>query len=795
MLAALAAFCGRAKGRQQDCLPHVLLMCAIIATPAFAQRGTGELRVTVLDPVGAPVAAAVQAIDRSAQFAVTVHTTSSGTYTFKNVPFGPLTLQISAPGFAPYSETILIDTELPLSRTVVLTIAPVETALHVTEAPALLDPKRTNSAYYVGTQQIRDRLVSQPGRDLLNLVVMQPGWLLEANGVLHPRGAEYDTQYIIDGFPVQDNRSPAFAPGLDPADVQSMRVSTAGYPAEYGNKLGGVVEVNTTPNANPGFHGMAGVEGGSFDTFGGYMATEFTANRTTASVSGQGFLTDRYLDPPVLENYSNHASGSGVTATIERDLTDADRIRLSVIHHEARFLVPNELLQQQAGQRQDRNTGETTGQFSYQHVFSPHLLAVVRAMGRDLTAGLWSNPLSTPIGASQDRGFRQAYFNGSVSGHNGRHEWKAGFESSFASLYETFGYQIRAYDIDGEPIFDPDTPARFSFRGAGKDRENSAFAQDQITLGHVTVSAGLRFDRYHLLVDESALSPRVSASWYIPRAGLVLHASYDRIFGTPPIENILLSGSEAVREVSENTLYLPLRPSRANFYEGGFTKALVGHVSLAANYFRRDIRNVGDDDLLLNTGVSFPIAFQSAVIRGTEVKLQVPTWGGWSGFVSYSNMVGTARLPVAGGLFLDASAADLLASNASFPITQDQRNTARANVHYTITPRIWTSWTASYGSGLPVELEEDQDLSFLESQYGAAILNRVNFARGRLRPSFQLDASFGAEMWRYEKRTLNLEASVLNLTNRVNVIDFAGVFSGTAVGMPRSFGLRLRFAF
>ena len=46
-----------------------------------------------------------------------------------------------------------------------------------------------------------------------------------------------------------------------------------------------------------------------------------------------------------------------------------------------------------------------------------------------------------------------------------------------------------------------------------------------------------------------------------------------------------------------------------------------------ASIFRRDIRNYADDDLLLNTGVSFPIAFQSAEIRGVEAKLEIPRWG------------------------------------------------------------------------------------------------------------------------------------------------------------------------
>ena len=40
--------------------------------------------------------------------------------------------------------------------------------------------------------------------------------------------------------------------------------------------------------------------------------------------------TDRYLDPPVEQNYTNKASGGGASARVERDLSDNDRIRLSV---------------------------------------------------------------------------------------------------------------------------------------------------------------------------------------------------------------------------------------------------------------------------------------------------------------------------------------------------------------------------------------------------------------------------------------------------------------------------------
>src|SRR5207244_11435865 len=124
----------------------------------------------------------------------------------------------------------------------------------------------TAPAYYVGEETLRDRLGATPARAVLDLVEMQPGWLVEANGVLHPRGAEYNTQYVVDGFPVVDNRSPAYAPGLAVGEIQSVNVRTAGYPAEYGRKLGGVIEVTTVEDTHAGWHGSAAFDGGSCST-------------------------------------------------------------------------------------------------------------------------------------------------------------------------------------------------------------------------------------------------------------------------------------------------------------------------------------------------------------------------------------------------------------------------------------------------------------------------------------------------------------------------------------------------
>jgi outer membrane receptor for Fe3+-dicitrate len=94
-----------------------------------------------------------------------------------------------------------------------------------------------------------------------------------------------------------------------------------------------------------------------------------------------------------------------------------------------------------------------------------------------------------------------------------------------------------------------------------------------------------------------------------------------------------------------------------------------------------------------------------------------------------------------------------------------------------------------------VELGNDTDMSFLLAQYGTAVLNRVNFDRQRVRPNFSLDAAAGVQLYRKELRSAALQIQISNLTDRLNVLNFASLFSGTAVAAPRSVSASLKLSF
>ncbi len=760
-------------------------LAVFIAITALGQSDRGELRLIVTDPSGAAVRTTVQVSSAHNGYVQSLSTDDAGVLDVRHLAFGMYAVQMSPSGFAPYATTISIGTELPITRTIRLQVAPLQTHVNVS-ASTLLDRDAASTPRTLGREQISDRLTSLPGRSLQDLVVSQPGWIYEGNAVLHPRGSEYQTEIVLDGIPLTDNHSPGFGPALDAGDIDTMTIYTAGIPAEFGRKLGGVITVDTQRQTNPGFHGQADLYGGSYNTTGGSASVGYTWTKNTLTANGAGARTDYYLNPVVPQNYTNSGATGEFALSDAADLSANDRLRVSIRHEFSRYLIPNELIQQQADQIQNADNIETIGTVGYQHLFSPKALFTVSGMGRENANDLGSNTNPIPIAAFQHNWFREGYVRASYNVQRGAHDLKAGIESDNIALHENF-----SYSVTDPTFFDQATPTTLpAFAAHGLDLEQSAFIQDNARLRSWTISAGLRWDHYQLLLNQNALSSRLSIGRYIARGALLLHASFDRVFITPSFENILISSSPDASALDYPFLHLPVKSSRGNYYEGGASHVFVDHVRLDANIYRRDFRNFADDDQLLNTAVSYPIAFDRAVIYGAEGKLTIDHLGPWSGFASYSYMVGNVWAPVTGGLFLGDDASNAVSQlSGHFPNSQDQRNTLNMLFRYQPHRRFWLAAGQSFGSGLPFEYQGPEATALAE--YGAAVIDRVNFDRGRIRPNLSINASAGIDLHASDRWGLTLQADGRNLNNRLNVIDFGGLFSGNAIAPARSAMLRM----
>ena len=771
-------------------MKRILILFLSFALPVLAQANQGELQLKVTDPSGLGTKTAVQIVSEANQYSKTLHTDAMGVLAARRLPYGVYDLEIRQPGFAAVSRSLDVHSSIPIRLTVQLTLSSVKQSVTVNASNTLLDPDQAGSVSQIGPNFIQHRLGSVPGRSIQDLVNSQPGWLYEGNAVLHPRGSEYETQFVIDGIPLTDNRSPSFGPEIEANDVQSISIYTAGIPAEYGRKMGGVVEINTLQDSQPGLHGQVVLSGGSFATAGAFAQAQYVWGKNTLGGSASGSRTDHYMNPVVPENYSNTGTLGDFSVNYRRNLTPKDQMSLSVRHELARYDIPNELVQQKAGQRQTADNFETMGIASYQHTFSSKALGDLRGMVRDNSNDFYSNAKSTPIEVFQHNWFREGYFKGTVTVDHGRNEWKAGVESDNTFLNENFNYIIT------DPTqFDPDAPRTFAFQGNRPDLEQAAFVQDLIRLHRWTIDAGLRWDHYQLLLNQQAFQPRLAVSRYFPSAAMVMHFSYDRVFQTPSFENILLSSSTKVESIDpKNFLRLPVQPSRGDYYEGGLSKAFFNRVRLDANYFRRFEDNYADDDQIENTTISFPIAFRKAIIYGLEGKIELPNWHKFSGYASYSYEVGNAWFPVTGGLFLgDAASAAVSQLTGHFPDSQDQRNTFRGRLRYQVKPRFWIAGGTQFDSGLPFDF--DGDPATVLAEYGQQVLDRINFSRGRIYPAFLANASAGATIYQSSRVNMGFQIDGQNLNNVLNVIDFGGLFSGNAIGPPRSFSLRLTTQF
>src|SRR5439155_8947331 len=122
-----------------------------------------------------------------------------------------------------------------------------------------------------------------------------------------------------------------------------------------------------------------------------------------------------------------------------------------------------------------------------------------------------------------------------------------------------------------------------------------------------------------------------------------------------------------------------------------------------------------------------------------------------------------------------------------------QRHTISTRWRYQLRPSLWLGAGASYGSGLPTEVETT--VADLLEAYGPEVVERVDFGRRRVKPWMSANVSAGATLRQNGSHALRVQADVSNIFARLNVINFAGVFSGTAVGAPRRVMVRVQLEF
>jgi hypothetical protein len=145
-----------------------------------------------------------------------------------------------------------------------------------------------------------------------SIVASTPGFVTDDNGRMHPRGSESQVQYVIDGVPVTDNMSAIFSTSLDARTLRTVEVLTGGIPAEFGDKLAGVINVNTRSGLKDQHRAVFHFRRKFLNGRGrrGFFNAHEKARVPDEPVAS---TSQRYLDPPTLDNFHNFGrTGKGI---------------------------------------------------------------------------------------------------------------------------------------------------------------------------------------------------------------------------------------------------------------------------------------------------------------------------------------------------------------------------------------------------------------------------------------------------------------------------------------------------
>ena len=345
----------------------------------FAQN-VGTVSGVVTDAQGLAVpGASVSLVNRVARTSQDAVSDGEGTYTLSNIPFGIYVLSAALSGFSPAQQVLDIHSTVAMQADLQLRIGSVNETVQVS-ADALLETSSTGSHVDLGANLIDQLPSATPSKQLSSMLLSAPGFIPSQNGRIHVRGSHGQIQYVVDGVPMTDEYTEAFANPLDPRYVKSAAVMTGGIPAEYGGKLAAVVDITSKSGLDDPrkVTGEASVNVGRFGSFdgGGTVGGRLTS-RLGYFLSGGGNRTDRYLDSPTSANLHNTGNARRFTGKLEFRPTDADFVRAVFSANGSMFEVANRADAQARGEdaTQDLSGSEADSRSTWWRIAaqpSPH---------------------------------------------------------------------------------------------------------------------------------------------------------------------------------------------------------------------------------------------------------------------------------------------------------------------------------------------------------------------------------------------------------------------------------------
>lgn len=835
-------------------------------TQATGQGGT--LKGVVTDPSNAPVAGVTVSLTNSVtRYDQTVKTEPDGAFRFNNIPPNTYTLQIEDPGFQKFSQSINVRTQVPIEQNVILALAGTTQTVTVEAAPDTIENVAT-SHVDVGQNLIAELPMTSSSQGLSDLItITSPGVVADSNGMFHPQGDHGETSYVVDGYEIGDQQSKTFSTQLPSNAFQSLELVSTAPDAEFGGKTSLVVNAVTRSGLGQAPHVSLDTHYGSF----GSVGEDFTLTNGS-SKWGNFFLVDtsttgRFLDTPEFDPMHDHGNNESIFDRVDYQPTGRDSLHLDIFGARNWFQIPNTYVQPDQDQRQQARTFSFT--LGYQHTFNPKTLVTITPFVRQDRIDYYPSDnafADSPATLSQNRHLTNWGTRADFSYASGVNNIKIGTDIQQTRLAENFSLGVTdptfnpvCLTTDGTAVLTPSLLSQsacssagyvpngnfspgllpfdltrgghlFNFNGNANINQQAVYAQDQISIKSLTVSAGLRFDNYDGISHDKLLEPRLGISYLVKMTGTVIRGSYTRAMETPYNENLVLSSDTGAGGLATNVFGAfgssPLRPGHRNQLSGGFEQAIKKYAQVEANYFWKFTKDAFDFDTLFNTSIAFPIEWRQSKIDGVSLRVSTTSFHGFQAYSTLGHTRSRFFGPESGGLIFNSPL-----DTGVFRIDHDQNIQMNTFLRYQHGKDGWSAvftWRFDSGevAGSVTDLADalaltgDQQaaigfycgsthatlnspITSCSTSYGATRIDiptagtfNADHNPPRIASRNLFDAEVGTDnLFHKEKFKTDLKLSALNLTNQDALYNFLSTFSGTHFVTPRSLQVTLGWVY
>lgn len=332
------------------------------------------------------------------------------------------------------------------------------------------------------------------------------------------------------------------------------------------------------------------------------------------------------------------------------------------------------------------------------------------------------------------------------------------------------------------------------------------------------MQAGVRYDRYSVVLTEDLISPRIGLSYHIP-TGTVIRAAYNRFFVPPPLEYVQLGSAlgsgafephqdEHAEQAEQEVFPGAIRALSQHYFEFGVQQKLHSKIVLDVSGFHHQGRHAFENVELSNTRLFVPTNFNRERTWGADFSLRLRPLGklGVFGLLNYNHTITNFFGPVSGG---QPSAEG--EGGAKITPAFDQRHTATSTIGYRHDRSGFVLGLATaFGSGTPAELAFNDDGEPVGVD-PAAVLRKssflpVPFFSGgaeeageerlvRLPSHWTFDFWTGLTVWKVESKSADLRFSFENIGDRTFAIAKESETSPIQFGARRRISGQLRFRF